>query len=60
MNARAEPPGRIRHAIAEHSVDADHNFVAVFEQIHQRGFHPGRTGTGNRESDLVGGAENDA
>ena len=45
---------------AEHAIDADHDLVAVLDQVGDRGFHPGRTGARNRKGDFVIGAEDDA
>ena len=60
VNLRAEPRRNFRHPRAERAVDADHDLVAVFDQIRHHGFHPRRTGAGDGKRDLVAGAEHDA
>ena len=49
-----------RQPRSERAVDADHDFVAVFDQIRHHGFHPRGTSAGDRERDFVLGAEDEA
>ena len=58
MNFRAEPRRDFDQPGAERAVDADHHFVALLDQVRHHRLHPGRAGARDRESDLVGGAEN--
>ena len=58
MDFRAEPRRDFDHPGAEHAGGADHHFIARLDQVRHHGLHPGRAGARDRESDLVGGAEN--
>ena len=60
VNLRAEPRRNFRHPRAERAVDADHDLVAILDQIRHHGFHPGGTGAGDGERDFVFGAKNDS
>lgn len=53
----AGPVGHVGHAAAEGAVDGDDGAVARLQQVHDRRFHAGGAGRGQRDAGVVGGVE---
>jgi len=60
VDFRAEPRRDFRHPRSERAVDADHDLVAVLDQVRHHSFHPRGAGARDWKRDFVLRAKHDA